>query len=193
MKSIYETYEYVETIKNSKFISLLVPVSNKNVIKDILQETKNKYPKANHYCYAYILESEHGYSDDGEPSKTAGAPMHTVLESNDLMNVLAITVRYFGGIKLGPGGLIRAYSHGIQNILGKASFFELIDGYLVHISFPFSLENKICHLLNSCTIISKNYDSKCHFVLEASKNVLDRIQNLVTIEQKQRKLIRKID
>lgn len=193
LKSIDKIYTKVEIVKNSKFISLLMPISSKGEIKDKLKEIKKNYPKANHYCYAYILDSEHGMSDDGEPSKTAGAPLHAILEGNNLMSVLVVVVRYFGGIKLGPGGLIRAYSHGLQNILGEANFFEMVNGYLIQISFPFSLENKVCHLLSSCTIKSKTYDVMCHYVLEASKEVINSIESFVTIEEKKQILIRKID
>ena len=109
MKTITENSNYQIEIKNSKFITELIKIDNEN-IKDILEEMKIKYPKATHYTYALRLENYQKSSDDGEPGGTAGTPMLNVLEKEDIINVLAVTIRYFGGIKLGAGGLLRAYN-----------------------------------------------------------------------------------
>ncbi len=193
MKTILKAHKTEEVIKNSKFISLLIPISNKEDIKIKLKEIKQSYPRANHYCYAYILENDQGMSDDGEPAKTAGAPLYTILEKEDLINVLAVVIRYFGGIKLGTGGLIRAYSHGIQSILQSASMMPLTNGLRLQITFPFSKEKKIQYLLKPSQILERKYDTICHYIIEIEENKLEIFNNLVTIEQKEKKLVRKID
>ena len=111
MKTISNNIETIYEIKNSKFITLLYKIDDDFNLDEILNEVKDKYPKATHYCYAYRLIGKEKSSDDGEPGGTAGIPMLNVLIKEDIVNILAITVRYFGGIKLGAGGLTRAYSN----------------------------------------------------------------------------------
>ena len=108
MKTIKENFVNEIIIKNSRFITLLFKVYDDTNINEIFDKVKDEYPKATHYCYAFITESRKKSSDDGEPGGTAGMPMLNVLEKEGFINVLAITVRYFGGIKLGAGGLVRA-------------------------------------------------------------------------------------
>ena len=95
-------------IQKSRFITLLYSIQSKDEVLALLQSSKNEYRNATHYCYAYIIDNIAYCSDDGEPSKTAGMPMLNVLQGNHLDHILAITIRYFGGIKLGAGGLVRA-------------------------------------------------------------------------------------
>ena len=110
MNTIKETIENTLIIKNSRFITIIYNINDINDIDKYLKLVKDKYKDATHYCYAYILPNNIKCSDDGEPSGTAGKPILDVLTKHNLNFVLAIVVRYFGGIKLGAGGLIRAYS-----------------------------------------------------------------------------------
>ena len=103
-------------------------------------EIKNEYKNATHYCYAFTLVNDKGFSDDGEPNKTAGLPILQLIESEDLVNVIVVVVRYFGGIKLGPGGLIRAYSMTTREVINKSKTTDLVHGYEVSISFSYALE-----------------------------------------------------
>ena len=133
MYTINNNYIYELIIKNSKFITLLYKI---NDIKDIdkhLIETKNNYPDATHYCYAYIIDNLKKAFDDGEPSGTAGIPILKVLENNNLTNILVIIVRYFGGIKLGANGLIRAYTKCTANTIKEVNLLTLIDGINIDI------------------------------------------------------------
>ena len=109
MKSIKFNIENEFIIKKSKFITKLYFVTSEIEIKNILDENKTEYKDATHICYAYILNNVERFNDDSEPSGTAGMPILNVLKNNNLNNVLCIVIRYFGGIKLGAGGLIRAY------------------------------------------------------------------------------------
>ena len=105
-------------IKNSRFITVLIKINDQEEIKKHLEHIKKEYPRATHYCYAYKLGNTiKKASDDKEPSGTAGIPMLNVLEKEDITNILAVTIRYFGGIKLGAGGLIRAYSKSVKETL----------------------------------------------------------------------------
>ena len=122
MYTINKIYQEKQEIKKSEFICTIHPVSNIDEINEILKDTRKKYYDATHNCYAYIL-GENGEivkcSDDGEPSQTAGIVILDALRKNELTNVLAIVTRYFGGIKLGAGGLVRAYSSSTSLVLEK--------------------------------------------------------------------------
>ena len=122
--------EHTIIIKNSKFICNIYHVETINEINKILDETRKKYYDATHCCYAYILDNIKKESDDGEPSGTAGIPMLQVLEKNNLNHVLCIVIRYFGKIKLGAGGLVRAYTKSVTETI-KNNIITLIPGVKV--------------------------------------------------------------
>lgn len=158
MKTIKENIKNEIIIKNSKFITILIKITNEKEIKEKLKQVKEDYPKATHYCYTYkIGENIKKASDDGEPSGTAGLPMLNILDKENITNVLAITIRYFGGIKLGAGGLIRAYSNSVKEALNKVNTNELINGYLVTITFPYNKEEEITKKIDKENIIEKTY------------------------------------
>lgn len=122
MYTINKIYQEKQEIKKSEFICTIHPVTNIDEINDILKDTRKKYYDATHNCYAYILGNEGEVvkcSDDGEPSQTAGIVILDCLRKNELTNVLAVVTRYFGGIKLGAGGLVRAYSSSTSLVLTK--------------------------------------------------------------------------
>ena len=191
--TIKETKIVEQVIKHSKFIAVIVPIDNEDSIKEIIQSYKEEYPKANHYCYAFIKENEKGMSDDKEPAKTAGAPMLQVLEKENLINVLAIVIRYFGGIKLGPGGLIRAYSSSVQEVLTNVEKVKVEQGYQITIQFPFEQEKQINYVLKNSKILTKTYQDKCYYQVEIKKEKLEQLKNIVTIINQQEKLITKKD
>lgn len=109
-------------VKNSRFIACLAPASNDQQVSDFLKKVQLRWPKANHYCTASIVGSPYDdrvltCSDDGEPSGTAGRPMLMVLQNRPIGEITAVVVRYFGGVKLGTGGLQRAYSQAVSDAL----------------------------------------------------------------------------
>ena len=152
MKTVIKKEKYEITIKNSKFIGIIIPINNKDDIKININNLKEEYKNANHYCYAFKLINDKGCSDDGEPNKTAGIPILQLIESEDLVNVIVIVIRYFGGIKLGPGGLIRAYSKACKEVINKSSLVELIKGIEASITFDYSKEKEINYLLKNSII-----------------------------------------
>lgn len=177
MKTITENIETIYEIKNSKFITLLYIIKDTNNIKNILEEVKEKYPKATHYCYAYKTLNEQKSSDDGEPGGTAGIPMLNVLLKEDLINVLAITVRYFGGIKLGAGGLVRAYTKSLTTALDKAKYKELINGLIVEIKTSYEEQKDIEYKLKNINIINKEYKEEVIYIIEIPNNKLELLNN----------------
>ena len=145
-------------IKDSRFITLLYKIKDKEEVDNLLQEAKITYPKANHYCYAYKIGTNiKKASDDKEPSGTAGLPMLNVLEKEDITNILAITIRYFGGIKLGAGGLVRAYSKSVKEALRKIEIIKLVPGIICNITIPYQLEKETIKEIGEQNIISKTY------------------------------------
>lgn len=98
-------------IKKSRFITKLYYIEDINEVSNIINDLKKEYKKCTHICYAYIIEEKEKAFDDGEPSHTAGRPILNVLQKKNITNILVVVIRYFGGIKLGAGGLTRAYSN----------------------------------------------------------------------------------
>ena len=125
MKRITEAIVNQITIRKSEFICTLIPVNTTEEAQEQLAILRKKYYDATHNCYAYIVEDGIKYSDDGEPSQTAGLPIYNVLEKNELTNILAVVTRYFGGILLGAGGLVRAYTKATTEALNVAEIVEI--------------------------------------------------------------------
>ena len=193
MKTIINKEIYETTIKNSKFIGIIIPIESTNDIKDNLTKIKDEYKNATHYCYAYKLINTKGFSDDREPNKTAGIPILNVIEGNNLVNVLVIVIRYFGGIKLGPGGLIRTYSNTTKEVINKSTIVDLINGFYISITFPYSLEKEINYILRNSLIKDKIYKEECTYIIEVTKDVLDILKPIVTINNIEEKIIPKLN
>ncbi len=177
MYTISNNSKYELIIKNSKFITLLYKINNEDIVKKILNNVKEIYPDATHYCYAYIIDNQKKSSDDGEPSKTAGLPILKVLENNQLNHILAIVVRYFGGIKLGANGLIRAYSKCTSNALKENTIKELVQGYNINITFHYQDIKKIDYLLKDILVNNKTFDNLITYNLDIPINFLNTIIN----------------
>ncbi len=109
--------EYTYEIKKSKFIAQMYHVESKEEVKKILEDLKKEHKKARHIPYAYKVGSTASKSDDKEPSNTAGMPIYTLLENNNLQDTLIVVIRYFGGTKLGAGGLFRAYMEAAKGVI----------------------------------------------------------------------------
>ncbi len=177
MKTIRENSFYELIIKNSKFITLLIKVADSNEVSLILEKVKNKYPKATHYCYCYIIGDKKYANDDNEPANTAGRPMLNVLEKEEIMNVVCITIRYFGGIKLGAGGLIRAYAKGVKKALENSLIMPLEKGYVIALTFDYSRQKQIDYLVKDFKIISKDYQEEVIYVLQVPISKIDLFDN----------------
>lgn len=127
--------------KKSRFIANIFYIENVEEAEEKIKEIKKKYFDARHNCFAYRIATEskivERFSDDGEPSGTAGAPMLTVLAGNNLANILVVVTRYFGGTLLGTGGLIRAYTLSVKSALEKTNFEEKVKGLKVELQISY--------------------------------------------------------
>lgn len=164
-------------IKQSKFIAYLTPFSQ---YEKTLAELKQEHPKARHFVVAYRYLNEFNQivehsSDDGEPKGTSGRPSLFVLQGADLINTAAIVVRYFGGTKLGPGGLVRAYSDAINLSIQKAKLLEYKKEEEFDIRFEYSNIRMVeyeCQELN-IEIVQKSFDNQTLYRLRASKESME--------------------
>lgn len=186
MKTIKSNISNEIVIKNSRFITLLYKIDDKTDINDILSDVKKAFPKATHYCYAYKTENYEKSSDDGEPGGTAGLPMLNVLKKEELTNILAITVRYFGGIKLGAGGLVRAYTKSLTSTLSLIEFVPLEKGYLISLTTDYSKQKALDYTLKDIKILKKDYHEEVIYLIEIRKDQIDLIKDFtyLIIEEK---------
>lgn len=174
---IYEKSIYQIDIMKSKFISILSPISAQDDVERILKEIKKEYPKARHYIYAYILDQKQKSNDDGEPSGTAGKPTLELLNNQNLTNCLLVTVRYFGGIKLGASRLLRTYLDSAIGAVKAAKKYILETTNLYSVEIPIEkrfIFEEICNL-NSVNVkkIIYNNDSIYYEILSNLNNISD--------------------
>lgn len=193
MKSIKNNVFNEIIVTKSRFITYLFKVKNIEEINMYLDELRTKYKDATHHCYAYILPNTKKCSDDKEPSGTAGMPILNVLEHNDLTNILAVVVRYFGGTKLGTGGLTHAYSDSIVECLKKTSIIEIEEGYLIHISYPYERIKEIDYLLKDYQIKEKVFDTSIEEDLYGNDNLITLLEsNKIDFQIKEKLYIEKV-
>lgn len=177
MKIIINNQEKIYIIEKSKFISIVKRIDTKEEIDKYLLEIKKQYFDATHICYAYILNNEKRYNDDNEPTGTAGKPILEILEKNQLNYVLLVVVRYFGGIKLGSNGLIRAYTNSSKIVL-ENNTKEQEQAYLIEIETSYDNIENLNYLLKDSNIINKNFQEKVKIQAIVKKEILDNLTNI---------------
>ena len=165
--------------KGSRFIALVYPVRTEEEVKQHVADVKKKYD-ARHHCYAYILganKDAYRMNDDGEPSGTAGRPIHGQLLSKDLTDTLIIVIRYFGGIKLGVSGLINAYKTAAKDALDNNTIVEKFVEEDYQLRFPPLSMNKVMQLLKRETvkITDQQYDTDCIIRFTVQKRDADNL------------------
>ena len=156
-KAISEKEIVAEVVeKKSKFIANLFSVSSSEEAEQLIKMVKKKFFDAKHNCFAYLVYEDNvavkRFSDDGEPSGTAGAPMLEILEKQNLGNVLIVVTRYFGGILLGTGGLVRAYSDSLKKAIEKATIVVLEHGFEIDVELSYSDLDKFKYYCNKNNI-----------------------------------------
>lgn len=179
MQVIKNDIESELIINKSKFITILSYVSDELDISSILNKIKLKYPKANHYCYGYIINNTKRYNDDFEPNQTAGLPILSVLENNNLNYVFCVVVRYFGGIKLGTGGLVRAYTKSITTALDKTEFNSLYLGKKIMIDFKYENKNQIDYILKNEKIVNMEFNDTVIYTFWIKKSEFLNLENKI--------------
>ncbi len=181
MYSIKNNVENTLIIKKSKFISKLYRINKVDEINNILNDIRKIHKNATHVCYGYIVNNAEKCSDDGEPSGTAGIPILNILKRNKLNNILAIVIRYFGGIKLGAGGLTRAYSNSIIEAIKLTDIIELTLGYLIELEFNYNNIKLVDYILINKNVIEKEYKNNIIYKFYLNKNELNIISELEKI------------
>lgn len=203
--TIKENVEYILTEKKSKFIAKLIKVDSVEEAEQSIKKNKKKYHDARHNCFAYRVIEDNNIvektSDDGEPSGTAGAPMLNILKKNNLCNVLIIVTRYFGGILLGTGGLVRAYSDSLINAISNSEKIIQKLGIELEVSMDYRYFEKFQYYCrnNNIKITNANYldNIKCKIELENEKkdklleDFKDTSLNIVDIKIIGKKIISK--
>ncbi|MBR3003232.1 MAG: YigZ family protein [Clostridia bacterium] len=185
--TIKENTQYVLTEKKSKFIANLIKIESLEEAEDVIKKYKKQYHDARHNCIAYrVLENNkiiEKSSDDGEPSGTAGAPMLNILQKNNLCNILIIVTRYFGGILLGTGGLVRAYSDSLSNAIELATKVEQTVGIEMEATIDYAEFEKFQYYcrINNIEIKNTKYLENiiCRILMQQNKKdkLLEDFQN----------------
>lgn len=160
--------------KNSKFFGYAFPVKDEDDVKECLELLKKKHHAARHFCYAYqigVNEIKYRANDDGEPNNAAGMPIYGQIQSFQVTNILIVTVRYFGGIKLGVGGLIAAYKTSAQLTLEASKIVEKTIDIFFKITFGYDAMNTVMQLIKkkNVTIVNQHLELECEYLLSIRK------------------------
>lgn len=183
-KTILEKELSAEIVeKKSRFIATLFYVNSVEEAEEKIKIIKKRYYDAKHNCFAYIVNDDKVFikksSDDGEPSGTAGAPMVEILEKHGLANLLIVVTRYFGGILLGTGGLVRAYSDSLKKALEKATIVELEQGFELDVELDYSNFEKFKYYCskNNINIINCTYLDNVICKIELNEIEKEKLEN----------------
>ena len=179
MNDCYKTIENPseETLfkdRNSKFYGYAFPVLNEEEVKNALGYLKKKHHTAGHFCYAWQLGTEtlrFRANDDGEPNNTAGMPIYGQIQAFEVTNILVVSVRYFGGTKLGVGGLIQAYKNSAQITLEAAPIVEKTIDVVYRLNFDYDLMNKVMRIVKekNITIVHQKLEAVCEYHIAVRK------------------------
>ena len=172
--------------KKSRFIGTVIPIKSKEEAEEKINEIKKEFWDARHNVYAYILPNNISkYSEDGEPQGTAGLPVFTVLQKREIVNALVVVTRYFGGILLGKGGLIRAYTEAAKKALEAAEIYEIIEYERINIECEYNLKDKVLFFLEKREIQHTSiFSDKVTFEITIPKiEVNDFIQDVIKLTE----------
>lgn len=187
--SIKEPMIHEIEIKKSRFITYLIPIQTEEEFNEQLAAIRKEHYKATHHCQAFILNEDSSIqrmSDDGEPSGTAGVPMLEVLKRNNLTYIMAVTVRYFGGTKLGAGGLIRAYSTSVSEALNHTKLIANATQMVIELTLEYSQVDNFNYYLEQTstpiTVLDTQYTDKVSQTLALYLNDIDQVhQELIDL------------
>ena len=166
MDCLKETCSFEETIKGSRFLSELFVCESQSQARDLVKAQKSKYADATHVVHAFVIGSGAevlGMSDDGEPSGTAGRPCLDVLKGRGCTNTLVTVTRWFGGTLLGTGGLVKAYSGGVKQVIQKADELSLFEEFVEKVEFSFAADYSLYKLIKLNMEQYNLYDIKEEF------------------------------
>ncbi|WP_298778641.1 YigZ family protein [uncultured Polaribacter sp.] len=201
-KDAYKTIENPseETLfkdKNSKFFGYAFPVFNEDDVKNAIDGLRKKHHSARHFCYAYqigVEQKKFRANDDGEPSNSAGMPIYGQIQSFEVTNILIVSVRYFGGTKLGVGGLINAYKNSAQLALLASKIVDKTIDILYKLKFSYDLMNKVMRIVKekNINIVAQKLEMDCEYTISIRKKdaqtIFDIFNNLYKVEIKELKI-----
>lgn len=196
MKTIAKAVESEINVKKSQFICHLFPTKTKKESKEIILKVNEQYNDATHNCTAYIVSDGEGFDDDGEPGGTAGKPMINVLRKNELHNVTAVVTRYFGGIKLGAGGLVRAYSKSVLEAINEAEILEVELYDVYKLIFEYSdiklADGEVRN--NNLEVIAKDYSDKVIYEVVSKdfrdiEKIFEKYNGKISVEFKNKEVL----
>jgi len=169
--------------KNSKFFGYSFPITSEEEVKPIIDSLKKQHHAARHWCYAWQLGTEnirYRSNDDGEPSNSAGQPIYGQIQSYEITNILIIIVRYFGGVKLGIGGLINAYRTAAQLSLEASNILEKTINIKFCITFEYKNMNKVMRIIKErqLKITDQKLELDCKLFISVRKTIADEINDL---------------
>ncbi len=186
--------------KGSRFISYLYPAATKEEAETIIQKLRKGYHDATHVCFAYRLGEgeEHylRYNDDGEPSGTAGIPIYNEIKSKGYLNVLTAVIRYFGGTKLGTGGLVRAYGGSAAKVIGISEEVTVYIKKEISVSFPYDLTGAMMRIINRYSLDVRGRENRAdgiYMTLAVPEAILDEVEKAIMTESCGRINIKKPD
>lgn len=184
-RTIFKYGEDEIIINKSRFIGYARPINNEEEALKFIEEINSKHRDATHNVYAYVVGMDskiQRFSDDGEPSGTAGIPVLEVIKKEDLRNVVVVVTRYFGGIKLGAGGLIRAYTKGAKIALEAGQIVDMVLHQKLKIRIDYTAYGKIENfLLNGGYFVDEtNFDDKVNIFVYIEAKEVDKFQNIIT-------------
>ncbi|QOD60821.1 YigZ family protein [Polaribacter haliotis] len=169
--------------KGSKFFGYAFPVFTEDDVKECIEELKKKHHSARHFCYAYqigIEKIQYRANDDGEPNNSAGLPIYGQIQSFEVTNILIVSVRYFGGTKLGVGGLISAYKTSAQFALEASEIVEKTIDVHYQLKFNYDLMNPVMRIVKekNIDIINQKLEMDCEYTISVRKNDAEAIFNI---------------
>ena len=176
-------------INKSRFITWLRPVASREQAMAVIDQARARYPDASHHCYAYLLgnpaSAQAAMNDDGEPSGTAGKPIFNVIQHKGMSDVLVVVSRYFGGVKLGAGGLVRAYAAAAEAVVAEVERVESVPQLTCRLEMGFPLEQRLRHWAeqNSAEVLDVHYSQSVAMTLRCPTQSLDDLESLCAAEQ----------
>ncbi|MBR2397581.1 MAG: YigZ family protein [Clostridia bacterium] len=184
MYKLVKNQARTETVINkSRFIGTSFSCSSEEEARKIVEQIRKEYSDATHNCYAFIFDTLGNgmrYSDDGEPQGTAGLPILEVIKNKGLVNTGVVITRYFGGVKLGAGGLVRAYAGAAADVLNNSEIVEMCEGVIFNVIVDYTLSNVIEKSFGNALILSKEYSEVITYQLIVKKEQYQDLSSKIT-------------
>ncbi|MBR2324302.1 MAG: YigZ family protein [Clostridia bacterium] len=184
MYKLVKNQARTETVINkSRFIGTSFSCSSEEEARKIVEQIRKEFSDATHNCYAFIFDTLGNgmrYSDDGEPQGTAGLPILEVIKNKGLVNTGVVITRYFGGVKLGAGGLVRAYAGAAADVLNNSEIVEMCEGVIFNVIVDYTLSNVIEKSFGNALILSKEYSEVITYQLIVKKEQYQDLSSKIT-------------